>query len=371
MAAKREKKSTDSARQRPGRKKAKPKRAPANRAGAPRRTRRDADRASGGSEPQRLQKILAAAGVASRRECEQLVREGRVEVDRQVVTQLGTRVDPDRQQIRVDGTVLKRSPRVYYAVNKPPGVVSTSRDPSGRPRVIDMIPESADRVFAVGRLDMASEGLILLTNDGELANQLAHPRYGVSKIYEVQVAGVPELGLTRNLERGIHLAEGYVKADAARIKRRYKRSTILQIELSEGKNREIRRMLARLGNKVQRLKRVAIGPLRLGNLPQGGVRSLTPAEVARLRKAVEARPAGRRVAGRAGQKTTAASAASMARTPRKATATTGNGGRKRSGSATKGRAQGGSAKKGYGKKSYGKKGPGGRKAAGRTTGGRR
>ena len=238
--------------------------------------------------PQRLQKVLAAAGVASRRECEQLVLEGRVEVDREVVTKLGTRVDPEKQKIRVDGTLLKTTRRVYYAVNKPDGVVSTSRDPSGRPRVIDMLPETFGRVFTVGRLDMASEGLILLTNDGELANQLTHPRYGVSKTYEVQIAGMAEPGLARDLERGVHIADGFVKADKAKIKRRYKKSTILEIILSEGKNREIRRLLARLGHKVQRLKRVAIGPLRLGELPQGHVRPLEQVEVKRLWKAVSA-----------------------------------------------------------------------------------
>lgn len=238
--------------------------------------------------PQRLQKVLAAAGVASRRECEQLVLEGRVEVDRQVVTKLGTKVDPETQKIRVDGTLLKTTRRVYFAVNKPQGVVSTARDPAGRPRVIDMIPETSGRVFTVGRLDMASEGLILLTNDGELANQLTHPRYGVDKTYEVQVAGEASPGLAKDLVRGIHLAEDFVKADAARIKRSHKKSTVIEIVLSEGKNREIRRMLARLGHKVQRLRRVAMGPLKLGELPEGHVRQLEPAEVKKLRGAVAA-----------------------------------------------------------------------------------
>lgn len=236
--------------------------------------------------PQRLQKVLAAAGVASRRECEQLVLEGRVEVDREVVTKLGTRVDPDQQKIRVDGVMLKNTRRVYFAVNKPTGVVATSRDPAGRPRVIDMIPETSGRVFTVGRLDMASEGLILLTNDGDLANQLAHPRYGIEKTYEVQVAGVADTNVLKELTRGMHLAEAYVKADSARIKRRHKQSTVIEMVLSEGKNREVRRMLARLGHKVQRLKRVAIGTLRMGELPEGHVRKLEPVEVKRLRAAI-------------------------------------------------------------------------------------
>ena len=220
--------------------------------------------------------------------------EGRVEVDRKVITKLGTRVDPETQRISVDGTLLKTTRRVYFIVNKPPGVVSTASDPAGRPRVIDMIPETSGRVFTVGRLDMASEGLVLLTNDGELANQLTHPRYGVAKTYEVQVAGEADLGLARDLCRGIRLAEDFVKADKAKIKRRHKKSTVIEIILSEGKNREIRRMLARLGHKVQRLKRVAIGPLKMGELPQGHVRQLEPAEVKRLRSAVSATPTSQR-----------------------------------------------------------------------------
>ncbi|HJQ80821.1 MAG TPA: pseudouridine synthase [Lacipirellulaceae bacterium] len=244
----------------------------------------DPDLESAGGE--RLQKVLAAAGIASRRECEQLILEGRVEVDRQVVTQLGTRVDPQRQEIRIDGEALPRPKLVYFAVNKPEGVVSTSRDPSGRPRVIDLLPPNLPRVFAVGRLDISSEGLILVTNDGELANGLTHPRHGVEKIYQVQVAGQVEREVLAQLHRGMHLAEGFAKAKHVRIKSRGKRSTILEMVLDEGRNREVRRLLARVGHKVQRLKRIAVGPVRLGELPTGAVRPLTKKEIQSLQRAV-------------------------------------------------------------------------------------
>jgi 23S rRNA pseudouridine2605 synthase len=234
----------------------------------------------------RLQKVLAAAGIASRRECEQLILEGRVEVDRQVVAELGTRVDPQRQEIRVDGEALPRPKLVYFAVNKPEGVVSTSRDPAGRPRVIDLLPPETPRVFAVGRLDIASEGLILVTNDGELANGLTHPRHGVEKVYQVQVTGQVERDVLAQLHRGMHLAEGFAHAKHVRIKSRRKRSTILEMVLDEGRNREIRRLLARVGHKVQRLKRVAVGTVRLGELPTGAVRPLTKKEIDALKHAV-------------------------------------------------------------------------------------
>jgi 23S rRNA pseudouridine2605 synthase len=234
----------------------------------------------------RLQKVLASAGIASRRECEQLILEGRVEVDHQVVTELGTRVDPQQQEIRVDGETLSRPKLVYFAVNKPTGVVSTSRDPAGRPRVIDLLPPNSPRVFCVGRLDISSEGLILITNDGELANGLTHPRHGVEKIYQVQVAGRVEPETLSQLHRGLHLAEGFAHAKHVRIKSRRKRSTILEMILDEGRNREVRRLLARVGHKVQRLKRVAVGPVRLGELPTGAVRPLNKKEIQSLERAV-------------------------------------------------------------------------------------
>lgn len=239
---------------------------------------------------ERLQKVLAAAGLASRRECETLIEEGRVEVDGQVVTELGVRVDPFEQTIHVDGEQLRQPKRVYFAVNKPEGVVCTARDPDGRPRVTDLLPPDFGRVFAVGRLDLASEGLILVTNDGELANQLTHPRHGVRKTYHVQVAGHPTAETLRELRGGIRLAEGKAHFLEARIKSRRKKSTILEVMLDEGRNREIRRLLARVEHKVQRLTRVAVGPVRLGDMPPGAYRPLTREEVKKLREAVDAPP---------------------------------------------------------------------------------
>jgi 23S rRNA pseudouridine2605 synthase len=239
-----------------------------------------------GDAGERLQKVLAQAGIASRRECEELIREGRVEVDRKVVTELGTRVDLLQQEVRVDGEALGRPKPIYFAVNKPTGVVCTARDPAGRTRVTDLLPPDTPRTFCVGRLDMETEGLILVTNDGELANGLTHPRHGVEKIYQVQVAGHVEQEIISKLQRGVHLAEGFAKVKHVRIKSPRKQSTILEMVLDEGRNREVRRLLARVGHKVQRLKRVAVGPVRLGELPAGAVRPLTKLEIQALQKAV-------------------------------------------------------------------------------------
>ncbi len=245
---------------------------------------------SGSAGLQRLQKVLATAGYGSRRQCEELIATGRVEVDGQVVTQLGTKVDPHKQQIRVDGELVRPPRLVYYMLNKPPGVVCTARDPAGRTRVIDLVPERP-RVFPVGRLDLHSEGLILLTNDGELANRLAHPRYGVEKTYLALVAGLLSGEDVQKLLRGMYLAEGFARVARLRIRKRHKLSTWVEMVLDQGRNRQIRRMLARLGHKVMKLKRIGFGPLRLGALPSGAWRLLTPEEVAQLRQAVlEAKP---------------------------------------------------------------------------------
>jgi len=247
-------------------------------------------RSGGSALGERLQKVLAAAGVDSRRQCEELIRAGRVEVDRRVITELGFRVDADAQEIRLDGVPLRKTKRLYYAVNKPDGVVSTNRDPAGRPRVVDLLPADHPRMFAVGRLDMHSEGLILLTNDGELANRLAHPRYGVEKVYRVLVAGEPTPEVLAELRRGIHLAEATVRIAKIAVKGRYKKSTSLEMVLDEGRNREIRRAMAKVGHKVQQLIRVAVGPVRLGTLASGKYRLLTPDEVRELRAAVARTP---------------------------------------------------------------------------------
>ncbi|HEY2838997.1 MAG TPA: pseudouridine synthase [Pirellulales bacterium] len=231
----------------------------------------------------RLQKVMASAGVGSRRHCEELITTGRVDVDGKTVTALGTKVSPD-QQVRVDGVALAKSQHVYYLVYKPVGVVSTNSDPSGRPRVLDLLPPMTERLFTVGRLDMSSEGLILLTNDGELANRLAHPRYEIEKTYLAVVAGSLEPDALETLRRGVHLAEGFARVDGVRVKKIQKNGTLLEIVLSEGKNREIRRVLAKVGHKVLQLKRVAIAGLKLADMAPGEYRRVSPAEVRALRK---------------------------------------------------------------------------------------
>ena len=236
---------------------------------------------------ERLQKVLAAAGLGSRRQCEELITTGRVEVDRKVVTQLGTRVDLAAQDVRVDGESLALGRRVYYAVNKPKGVVTTNRDPGGRPRVIDLVPNQDIRLFAIGRLDLNSEGLILVTNDGDLANRLTHLRYGVEKVYLAQVVGLPTPEVLDKLRRGVHLAEGLARVEEVRIESHQKESTWLEITLREGMNREIRRLLARLGHKVLRLVRVSVGPVRLGKLPPGSIRPLLQEEIRALQAIVK------------------------------------------------------------------------------------
>jgi len=239
---------------------------------------------------ERLQKILAAAGIGSRRKCEDLIREGRVEIDGRVVTELGVKVDPEKQHIIVDGVPLKtQTQRVHYLVNKPTNVVSTNHDPDGRTRVIDLVPEG-DHLYTIGRLDLYSEGLILVTNDGELTNRLAHPRYGIEKTYLALVAGDPDNKILERLKSGVHLAEGIAQCKEVRVKARPGNNTLLEIVLDEGRNREIRRVLARVGHKVLKLQRTAIGPLKLGDLKPGGWRTLTDAEVAKLLELAKPRP---------------------------------------------------------------------------------
>ena len=233
---------------------------------------------------QRLQRFLAAAGIGSRRECEELIAEGRVEVDGEIVTEMGVKVDPDTQKIRIDGQWVKAPRLAYYMLNKPPGVVSTAADPAGRIRVVDLI-KTNQRVYNVGRLDKSSEGLILVTNDGDLANKLTHPRYGVVKKYMVLVKGRPDKATLEQMQRGVYLAEAKVRVANVRIKKTQKDSCWLEIVLDEGRNREIRRILAKLGHKVTRLRRVAIGPLNIGDLPLGAHRRLTHEEVNRLKRA--------------------------------------------------------------------------------------
>jgi 23S rRNA pseudouridine2605 synthase len=242
------------------------------------------------AEPVRLQKFLASAGVGSRRHCEELITSGRVEVEGSPVIELGSKVLPG-QHVTVDGVPVATSRHVYFLVNKPQGVVSTNDDPAGRTRVVDLLPPTRERLFTVGRLDMSSEGLMLVTNDGDLANRLAHPRYGIEKTYQVLVAGSPDLDVVASLRRGVHLAEGVARATSVRVKKSLKQSTLLEIVLCEGKNREIRRVLAKVGHKVLTLKRIAIGPLRLADMAPGEFRRLTGDELRSLRGDQPKRPA--------------------------------------------------------------------------------
>jgi 23S rRNA pseudouridine2605 synthase len=238
---------------------------------------------------ERLNKLLAHAGVGSRRHCDERISTGRVKIDGVPVRELGLRVDPAARQIAVDDVPVKLERTVYWLVHKPPGYLCTSNDPDGRPTALDLIPHVEQRVFIVGRLDVESEGLLLMTNDGDLAFKLMHPRFGVDKTYLVQVAGFPTQEQLQELLKGIHLAEGKVRAKTVKRLKTQGHSTWLRIVLSEGKNREIRRMLARQGHKVMRLRRIAIGPVQLDKLPKGKVRKLSAQELQLLRDACEPR----------------------------------------------------------------------------------
>jgi 23S rRNA pseudouridine2605 synthase len=234
----------------------------------------------------RLNKYLAHAGLGSRRRCEQLIRAGRVSIDGDVVTDLATRVAPE-QKVEVDGEPIHAERHVYWLVHKPPGYLCTNYDPSGRARALDLVPHIRERVYTVGRLDEESEGLLLLTNDGDLAHRLMHPRFGIEKTYLAQVAGNPTSDDLHKLLDGVWLSDGHVKAQSAKRVRRQGQSTWLHIVLAEGKNREIRRMLAKLDHKVLRLKRIGIGPLEIGNLRSGKSRPLTAHEIKVVKRFAE------------------------------------------------------------------------------------
>jgi 23S rRNA pseudouridine2605 synthase len=235
----------------------------------------------------RLNKFLAHAGVGSRRHCDGLIAAGRVKVDGVRVTDLGTKIDPETQKVTVDDHPVRAERPVYWAVHKPPGYLCTNHDPAGRPLALDLIPHVNQRVYTVGRLDEGSEGLLLMTNDGDLAQALTHPRYGVEKTYLVQVAGKPGRQDLQKLLDGVWLSDGKVQAKKVRRLKPQGDSTWLRVVLAEGKNREIRRMLAKLGHKVMRLKRVTVGPVKLDRLPKGKSRRLSGPEIEALRKAAE------------------------------------------------------------------------------------
>lgn len=230
---------------------------------------------------QRLQKVIAGAGLMSRRAAEDLIRAGRVTVDGRVA-RLGERADPERARVEIDGVPVPVAPeRVTYLLYKPLGVVSTVSDPQGRRTVVDLVP-ATPRVYPVGRLDADSEGLLLLTNDGELTQRVTHPRFGVTKTYSVLVEGRMTPGEVRRLVEGIDLEDGPARAGAARLVDATPQRSLVEVVMEEGRNREIRRMMATLGRPVRSLVRTAIGPIRDRRLAPGTWRVLRPAEVAAL-----------------------------------------------------------------------------------------
>ncbi|MGC4155133.1 MAG: pseudouridine synthase [Propionicimonas sp.] len=240
------------------------------------------------AEGVRLQKVLARAGVASRRASEDLIARGRVEVNGQVVTEFGTRVDPVRDVIRVDGARIPPEHRnAYLVLNKPRGILSAMADDRGRQTLADLVPRRSERLFHVGRLDADTEGLILLTNDGEFAQRMSHPSHEVRKTYIAVVQGSLDHRTLARLRRGITLEDGPIVPDKVRIVARETRQTMVEITLHSGRNRIVRRIFDELGHPVLRLSRTAIGPVRLGNLKSGEHRDLTREELGALLDAVK------------------------------------------------------------------------------------
>jgi 23S rRNA pseudouridine2605 synthase len=231
----------------------------------------------------RLQKLLATSGVASRRKCEELMLAGLVEVDGEVVTRLGTKVDPTTAVIRVDGKRLPpASPNVYLALNKPRGVVSTMSDPSGRRTITDLVADRPERLFHVGRLDTDTSGLLILTNDGDFAQRLAHPSYEVDKTYVAEVDGEVYPRTLKQLLEGVTLEDGPVTVSKARIVQKGSAKTIVELVIHEGRNRIVRRLLDHVGHPVRRLTRTQIGPVKLGRLGSGELRDLSREELGEL-----------------------------------------------------------------------------------------
>lgn len=236
---------------------------------------------------ERLQKVLAHAGVASRRKCEELIRAGRVQVNGQTVTELGVKVDPTKDRIAVDGKPVRLETRKrYILLYKPAGVITSVRDPRGRRTVIDLVKDVPERIYPVGRLDYETEGLLLLTNDGELAHRIMHPRYELDKVYEAWVKGHPDEEALRRLREGMRLEDGWTHpAKVERVAERADR-TLLRLTIHEGRNRQVRRMCAAVGHPVLALRRVRVGFLTLDKLRPGAWRELTPDEVRRLKALV-------------------------------------------------------------------------------------
>ncbi len=235
----------------------------------------------------RLQRYLAQCGLGARRECEVLITSGRITIDGKAVKELGTKVDPKQNDIRLDGERLKTQQRQTFLFNKPPGVLCTAKDPKGRPRVIDFFPESGPRLFTVGRLDENSTGLLIVTNDGDLAQKLAHPKYRIYRTYHIHVKGIPGRDALTAVKQGLWFEEGKFRVQSAKILKRQGKSSILEVMLREGQNREVRRLFDRAGHKVMKLKRVAFGPIRLGSLSMGKFRPISKDEMGAIRVILE------------------------------------------------------------------------------------
>jgi 23S rRNA pseudouridine2605 synthase len=230
----------------------------------------------------RLQKYLADAGVASRRASEEIIASGRVTVNGTVVKELGTKVDPARDKVAVDGRLVRPKKKIYVALHKPKNFLCTKKDPEGRRTIGDLLPKEWENLQSVGRLDNESEGLIFLTNDGDFSLKLTHPRYGIRKKYIVTALGRVEPSLLGRFMAGIEDAGELLKVAKARILSANNSRSVVELELAEGKNREIRRLFAAVDLEIERLQRVSIGPIKLGELPAGKWRILTETEIKSL-----------------------------------------------------------------------------------------
>ncbi|OKH98524.1 pseudouridine synthase [Streptomyces sp. CB02923] len=241
----------------------------------------------GDQEGERLQKVLARAGMGSRRACEELIDQARVEVNGQVVMEQGVRVDPEKDEVKVDGLTVATQSYLFFALNKPAGVVSTMEDPDGRQCLGDYVTNRETRLFHVGRLDTETEGIILLTNHGELAHRLTHPRYGVKKTYLAAIQGPLPRDLGKQLKDGIQLEDGYARADHFRVVENTGKNYLVEVTLHEGRKHIVRRMLAEAGFPVDKLVRTAFGPISLGDQKSGWLRRMTNTEVGMLMREVE------------------------------------------------------------------------------------
>jgi 23S rRNA pseudouridine2605 synthase len=246
------------------------------------------------SEGMRLQKFLSRAGVASRREAERMIVAGRVRVNGSAATELGTRVDPDADRVELDGRVVGVAPTRWILLNKPRGVLTTRKDPGGRPTVYGLLPPDARNLRYLGRLDRDTEGLLVFTNAGDLLHALTHPSTGVVRRYLARVHGVPDEATLARLAEGVELEDGPARfEDVAVVREVAGGGALLRLALREGRKREVRRALEAVGHRVRRLRRIAFGPLRLGDLEPGSWRELHPEEVGLLRKAAEGRAGSR------------------------------------------------------------------------------